>query len=150
MGRPPMRILIVCSGNTCRSPMAGGLLGQVCSEMGREVEVETAGLWPGGSLATKALEAMREVGIDISREEPKALTARLVEWADVILCVDRRYGGEVEDRFPEASDKVAFLHRDISDPYCGSLSRYRECRDLLCEALADFVRALPWAGCRKE
>jgi len=122
--------------------MAAGLLRQLCSEMAEEVEVKSAGLWPGDALAPNALEAMREVGIDISSDYPKLLTPALVEWADFILCLDPRYAGVVEDKFPRAEARVSSLPTPISDPYGGSLSKYRECRAVLREELAQFVRDL--------
>ncbi len=71
-----MRVLILCTGNTCRSPMAGGLLRRIASGAGIKVEVRTAGLTPHANtrVAENAITVMREIGIDISDEYSRGVT----------------------------------------------------------------------------
>lgn len=135
------RFLVVCCGNTCRSPMAGEIIRHVAERAGQKVEVRTAGLWPQehNPLATNAVTAMREIGLDISDDYPKGLTPALIEWADVIVPVEEHYGDEIVDRFQEASEKVRTLTSSIPDPYCKDLRTYRECRDLLLQAARRLV-----------
>lgn len=91
-----MMILLVCTGNTCRSPMASALLGQKIEEKGgtlakKEVEVRSAGLFAQAGLpaCAQAIEAMREVGIDISRHRSVPLQAQLIREADLILTMTK-------------------------------------------------------------
>ncbi len=85
-----MKILIVCSGNTCRSPMAGALLRMIANSRGLIVNVRTAGLkthHDGGRVAEKAVMVMKELEIDISGERPKPVTKAELDWADLIVTV---------------------------------------------------------------
>lgn len=135
------RFLIVCSGNTCRSPMAGGIIRHVAETSGETAEVRTAGLWPqeGSPLAKNAVTAMRETGVDIADDYPKELTLALIEWADAIVPVEEQYGDEIVERFPQASGKVRTLTFGIPDPYGKDLAAYRQCRDLLLQAVRQLL-----------
>jgi arsenate reductase len=75
-------VLFVCIHNAGRSQMAAGLLNQLA---GGRVQVRSAGSEPSGQLNRKVVEAMREIGIDISHEFPKPLTGALVKAADVVI-----------------------------------------------------------------
>jgi arsenate reductase len=78
---PPV-VLFVCVHNAGRSQMAAGLLSHLSA--GR-VAVQSAGSEPATQLNPRVLEAMNEVGIDISREFPKPLTGAMVKAADVVI-----------------------------------------------------------------
>jgi arsenate reductase len=75
-------VLFVCVHNAGRSQMAAGLLNQRAA--GR-IHVRSAGSTPAGELNPRVVEAMREIGIDISQEFPKPLTDELVKAADVVI-----------------------------------------------------------------
>lgn len=102
------KILFVCVGNTCRSQMAEGF----AKHYGKgKVEVRSAGTSASGSVNRSTIEAMKEVGIDISGQTSDQLTAGMLQWADVVvtmgcctadqLCpVDfkgRKYDWKIED-----------------------------------------------------
>ncbi|MBI4496466.1 MAG: hypothetical protein HY689_00995 [Chloroflexi bacterium] len=117
--------------------MAGGILQRLVLEIGRNIEVKTAGFSPGSSLAPHAVEVMQEIGIDISSDAPKRITEDLVEWADMIIPVCAGYGGELVDFFAEdrIEEKIRYLSRDIPDPFDGDRQCYRDCRDFLYEEI---------------
>ena len=75
-------VLFVCVHNAGRSQMAAGLLND---RAGGRVIVRSAGSTPANELNPKVVEAMREIGIDISREFPKPLTDESVRAADVVI-----------------------------------------------------------------
>ena len=75
-------VLFVCVHNAGRSQMASGLLSQLAAD---RVEVRSAGSEPADQLNPMVLEAMREKGIDLSREQPKLLDTQAVEKADVVI-----------------------------------------------------------------
>jgi arsenate reductase len=75
-------VLFVCVHNAGRSQMAAGLLKQLA---GGRVTVRSAGSEPAEHLNPRVVEAMREVGIDISEEFPKPLTGAMVKAADVVI-----------------------------------------------------------------
>jgi len=98
-----MKILIVCTGNTCRSPMAEAML----KKSGRH-EVRSAGVAAEtGSVASRgAAVAMSKRGLDLSSHRAQAVSTDLVAWADLILTMTDRHREAVLERFPEAKGKI--------------------------------------------
>jgi len=138
-----MRILTVCVGNTCRSPMAAGLVKLIAAEMGLDVEVRSAGLDPhlGRSAAENAVTVMQELGVDISADRSQAVTIEALEWADVVVAVQRRFADELLERHPNFAAQFRWLERDVDDPYEKPISEYRRVRDELRELLVRFLRS---------
>ncbi len=155
----PFRVLFVCAGNTCRSPMAAGLCRMFLErfQMGEEVEVASAGLqaFPGGCASREAVALMAEQGIDLSRHCTACLTPAQVRQADLILAMEERQKRILIDLYPEAADKIFILKEyiscprpelsaeqlssryDISDPFGQSPAAYRKCVSELSGAVAD-------------
>ncbi len=128
-----MRLLIVCAGNTCRSPMAGGLARKIAIERAMELEVRTAGVahHPNSPVEPKAVTAMAEVGVDVSSDYSKPLTAQDIEWADSVVAVEQEHASYLAEEYPAAAAKLHSLASDVQDPYGQPLSEYRKCRDCL-------------------
>jgi len=133
-------VLFVCYGNICRSPMAEGFLKKLLGKTAKPVEakVVSAGLNAyGGPPTREAVETMREEGIDISGIESKHLTEELVEEADLILTMTKRYREEILSRHPKAKHKVFTLKEfagetedlDIEDPYGEGMKAYKTCAE---------------------
>jgi len=136
-----LMVLFVCTGNTCRSPMAEALFRVMAAErLGcrpdaierHGVVVASAGLaaWGGGPASTGAVEAMREMGGDLAGHESQPLTESLVAQADVILTMTASHRAAILAQFPEAGGRLAMLapdRRDVIDPVGGSLDTYRSC-----------------------
>ncbi|NLY53947.1 MAG: low molecular weight protein arginine phosphatase [Firmicutes bacterium] len=107
-----MKILFVCTGNTCRSSMAQALLEHLAKEQGlTQLEVRSAGLAadPGAKAAVHAEKALQELDIDLSHHRAQNINADLVAWADLILTMTRRHKEAVLRSFPEAEAKVYVL-----------------------------------------
>lgn len=136
-----LMVLFVCTGNTCRSPMAEALFRVMVAErLGcrpeeiehRGVVIASAGLaaWGGGPASAHAVEAMREMGADLTHHESQPVTESLVAQADVILTMTASHRAAILAQFPEAGGRVAMLspeRRDVLDPVGGSLDTYRSC-----------------------
>ena len=130
-------ILIVCTGNICRSPMAMGLLREKLRKerLEGEYRVHSAGVWGLESQPASAYsrEMMEERGIDISGHRSHDLTSEDVEEADLILTMERGQAEAIRLEFPQHAHKVHLLsemagrHHDIRDPYGGPLYEYRQC-----------------------
>ncbi len=135
-----MRVLILCTGNTCRSQMAEGLL----KKLRPDIEVFSAGTFPGPRVNPYAVRAMKEIGIDISGQYPKPVERFVDEPFDYVItvCDDANehcpvFTGEVKHR----------LHRGFPDPAeaTGSdeqvMEVYRKVRDDIAKWLSDIFGA---------
>jgi protein-tyrosine phosphatase len=131
-------ILFVCSGNTCRSPMAEALAKKMLAEkLGvGEDELEKKGIvvlsagsfaMPGSRATPQAVDALREVGADLSRHRSRPLSVELIHQADRIFTMSRSHAGAVVSLVPSAAGKTSTLDPDgdIEDPIGGDLALYR-------------------------
>ncbi|HEX4129985.1 MAG TPA: Sua5/YciO/YrdC/YwlC family protein [Pirellulales bacterium] len=134
-------VLFVCTGNTCRSPMAEGMFRRaVADRLGcRPEEVEDRGIivtsagiaaMNGGRASPEAVIVMREMGIDLERHESQPLTEALVRHADLILTMTRSHRQAVLSQWPDAVERTKLVSRlsaDVADPVGGPAELYRRC-----------------------
>ncbi|RUS49152.1 low molecular weight protein arginine phosphatase [Cohnella sp. AR92] len=104
------RVLIVCTGNTCRSPMAEAMLRSLTRERGLDVEVKSAGVSTvnGLPVSPNAAETLRKLGM----EQPAgstSLSGKETEWADLILTMTASHKRAVLERYPSAEEKTFTL-----------------------------------------
>ncbi|WP_088293223.1 low molecular weight protein arginine phosphatase [Bacillus mycoides] len=125
------RVLFVCTGNTCRSPMAEALLRHYGEG---KFEVQSAGVfaYPGSDVSIHAKEALAEKGIVIDHAAQQ-VNDTLVEWADIVVTMTENHKQTVLGYYPSVEKKLDTLYgltkgisKDISDPFGGSLSIYKE------------------------
>jgi protein-tyrosine-phosphatase len=136
-----MRLLFVCTGNTCRSPLAEAIARKVAVERGlSDVEIASAGTsaWDGAPASDGALLVGMERRLDLSGHRAQSLTRRLVEASDLILAMGPHHLDRIEAL---GGGSKAFLLADfashgtsaraISDPIGGELDVYRATADEL-------------------
>ncbi|PFH19518.1 MULTISPECIES: low molecular weight protein-tyrosine-phosphatase [Burkholderia] len=145
------RVLFVCSGNVCRSPMAAGLFASLLPG----VAVTSAGLDApvGHPAAPEAVAVLRSHGIDLSGHLAVRLSDAMCRAADLILVMTAAQRRELETRHPFARGKVFLVREfdrvDVFDPVGESRARFDACYALLATGLTDWVAHLGYAGRRR-
>ncbi len=139
-----MKILFVCTGNTCPSPMAEAYFRSLCEKAGsKDVVVSSAGTFGGcgdaASLQTAAV--MKEHGIDMSAHRSRMLTMDMISEADLIVTMTDSHRMHIGSMQPSALKKTRNLlefakkNGNISDPFGGSEKVYGDCFEEMKEAL---------------
>jgi protein arginine phosphatase len=117
----PKRVLLVCDGNTCRSPMAAAIARQI---LGASAHVESVGLEAGDGLPpTKhAVTVMEEMGIDISKNRSRDIESINLTVFDLVIAMTP----VIAQRLVEIGvDGTKVVGLDVPDPYCKSVDKYR-------------------------
>ncbi len=147
-----VRILFVCTGNTCRSPMAAGLAASILAERmsckpselaGRGVLVQSAGTSGGsGGASSLAIEIMTRRGIDLSAHASTALTAEIVQQADYIFAMTGEHRERILQMDPTAESKVKLLleDEDVRDPIGNDVEAYERCAEIIQRGLGVRLR----------
>ncbi len=149
-------ILLVCTGNTCRSPMAEAMMKKkVADKLGckpqeledRGIMIASAGIaaMAGGRSATEAVQAMRERELEVSQHESQPLSERLARHADLVITMTHGHRDAVIAQWPDAAPRTFTLcvdGRDVADPIGGPIEWYRRCADEIDKELDRWVEEI--------
>ena len=138
-----MKITFVCTGNTCRSPMAQGLFKKMLNDNNiKDVEVISAGLYANdGSFAThEAKKAAKNLGADLSYHIAHNLTRADIRTSDLIVCMNTTHYEALKPIIPE--ERLYLLGGGISDPYGQGQDVYDACANEINEALKELLKKI--------
>ena len=129
-----MKILFICTGNTCRSPMAEGLANKFASELKLPIEATSAGIMavPLSYVSEFSVKALKEYNVDISNHIPTQLSQNLLDEADLVLTMTQAHKDIILNSLPQYKNKTYTLGEytssaDISDPYGCDFETYKKC-----------------------
>jgi len=127
MTKQKLKVMFLCTGNSCRSQMAEGL----ARELGKDIiEPHSAGLTPAG-VNPMAIAVMKEIGIDISTQTSKAIDEKLLKQMDIIVTLC----GHAEAMCPMTPPEIKKIHWPINDPVGATgteeeiMNAFRKARD---------------------
>ena len=138
-------VLILCTGNSCRSHMAEGILRSLAGDI---VDARSAGSHPAGYVHPVAIEVMREIGIDISGHASKSLDQFLDQPVHTVITVC----GKVDQVCPVFPGQVERIHHGFDDPAHAEGSpeeireTFRRVRDEIGSFLSEFLE--PWSAAK--
>jgi protein-tyrosine-phosphatase len=151
----PGHILIVCTGNICRSPMAQGLLSHALSaqpEPLRSLKVISAGVaaHTGEPISENSITALKKVGIDISHLHSQGLNQEMLNQALVVFGMTESHRVVIRQRARPAPEHLYLFRQflpppaahEIGDPYGGPLKLYESARDEMVEAIPSVIEFL--------
>lgn len=151
----PGLIVVVCTANICRSPMAEALLRHALQGQPdplRQWRVVSAGVAAqhGAPVSANSVAALKKVGLDLSGHRSQPLTAELANEADLILVMTESHRDMIDLLFDPPPPRVHLLRefmpaeasREIADPYGSALADYEACRDEIVEAIPSIMAHL--------
>jgi predicted ATP-grasp superfamily ATP-dependent carboligase/protein-tyrosine-phosphatase len=147
--RNARKILVLCSGNICRSPFVDRFLAEASNKRRLNLEILSAGLdtETGRTAYPMAKSVSRKFGIDLHDHRTTAISADLVDEAEIILVMEPNQKRQLVNRFPRAKGKTFLLGHfrqerpttEIADPYGGSAGEFEQCYAILADASQGFL-----------
>jgi protein-tyrosine-phosphatase len=154
----PDTVIVVCTANICRSPMAAGLLQHALAaqpEPLRSLKVVSAGIAArkGERVSENSVIALRKTGIDVSNHVSQPLTQEMLDESVAVICMTESHRAMIQLQADPAPKHVYLFReflpapadKEIPDPYGAPLKVYEVCRDEMVEAipsLVEFLRTL--------
>lgn len=137
-----MNILFVCTGNTCRSPMAKILLEKMADERGLYVNVKSRGIMANSQdgISRGTYAVLLKEGIDSSYHKARSLEEKDIEEADKLFTMTQTQALSLKARYPNYAEKIEPIsNKDVIDPFGGSLQDYENTLESMKSILEDVL-----------
>ena len=136
------KVLFVCTGNTCRSPMAQEIFNSLCRERGLAYEAESAGVCTvtGLAMSENSLEALREWGIESEGFTSTSLDELRLEDFELIAVMSENHKRVLTEVFGADENKIRVMN--VADPYGSGIGIYRLCRDEIVQGVNMIIEEL--------
>ncbi len=148
-------ITCICTGNSCRSPMAAKLLQHALDAENdpwctyRVISAGVSAVYEGPA-STHAINALKKVGLDLTDHRSTQVTKKLIEDSIAVLCMTESHRQYLQRLFPQSKIPIQLFREnipsttelEISDPFGTNLSVYESCRDSIVEAIPYIIKHL--------
>lgn len=135
-----MKIMFICTGNTCRSAMADGLAKKIIKEKNLNIEVYSAGIFAqtGEHASYNSIAIMKEYDVDIVLHKATSVDESKIKEMDLILCATKNHKAELQARYNDLKDRIFTMKEyagidndgtdmDIKDPWGYNINTFRAC-----------------------
>lgn len=140
-----MNITFVCSGNTCRSPMAEGIFKKIVKERSiNNIQCKSCGIsaYNGDCVTPNAVEAVKKYGVNIENHRSSVLTQYLAAETDIFVCMTQAHAQVLKNYLYDTGKKITVLGDGIPDPYGGDEEVYSACAEQIYNELFILADAL--------
>ena len=142
-------VLFICTGNTCRSPLAEAWFNKIAEAESLPYRASSAGLAAmNGTPASKhSQSAAAEMGASLEKFQSRMVTVEMLKNAELVVCMTGSHCRYITAAMPELAEKVHALMEfsnggDVSDPYGGTLDEYRQCFADIRSAVENLIEKL--------
>lgn len=137
------KVLFVCSGNTCRSPMAMEMFNNIVKKKNVNAVAFSAGLYAmdGVDFSENSVKALQEYGI-ILKGESRQVTEDMLRKSDYVFGLTNLIGLEIISTFPEYAEKVYRFPEEVSDPFGGDVGMYKICLVKITAGIEKIITAI--------
>ncbi len=134
------KIAFVCTGNTCRSPMAEGIFNKLAAEKGVSVVAESFGVATisGLTASEQSVSVCKEIGVDLTDFRSTEINDVNIEDYKHIYCMSQSHAKLLSEYYFVPADDISVL--SVDDPYGGSTEIYRICRDEIYNSVEEIIK----------